>query len=244
MNVQIVQDHEALSEQAAQLIAEQIREQPALALGLPTGRTPLELYHRLAEMHQRGAVDFGRASVFHLDEFYPIAPDHPGSFQAYMWRELLSHVNVEPQNVHFLDGLAEDPAAECLRYEEQIAQAGGLDFVLLGIGVNGHIGFNEPETPFDARTHVVTLERESREANAYLFPSVEEVPERGLTMGIGTMMEARQVMLIAAGAHKAQAIKRALEGPITPEIPASILRRHARATVMVDRQASTLLNRT
>jgi glucosamine-6-phosphate deaminase len=241
--LEIVPEEEALGRVAAGLIAEQIQAQPDSVLALPTGRTPLSVYRELVIRNQGGELDLRHARIFHLDEFYPLAPKHPGSFQAFLWRELLSQVNIDPARVHFLDGRAEDPAAECRRYEEQIAAAGGLDLVVLGIGINGHIGFNEPGSPFDSRTRLVTLGPESRMANAYLFSSYEEVPWQGLTMGIGTIMEGRRILLIAAGEEKAQVVSKALHDPITPSLPASVLRHHPDLTVILDQKAAFLLKR-
>jgi glucosamine-6-phosphate deaminase len=239
--LEIVPDEEALGKAAARIIAEQIQAQPDSVLALPTGRTPLRVYRELATMGQRGELDLRRVRIFHLDEFYPMAPENLASFQAFLWREFLSHVSIDPANVHFLNGLAEDPAAECCRYEEQIVAAGGLDLVVLGIGVNGHIAFNEPGSPFDSRTRLVTLCPESRAANAYLFPSVEEVSRQGLTMGIGTIMEGRRILLIAAGVRKARAVSKALDGSPGPSYPASWLRQHADLTIILDGEAGSLL---
>ncbi|HID87183.1 MAG TPA: glucosamine-6-phosphate deaminase, partial [Anaerolineae bacterium] len=221
--LEIVPDEEALGKVAAGIIAEQIQTKPDSVLALPTGRTPLCVYRELVIKNQRGELNLRHVRIFNLDEFYPLAPERPGSFHAYLWREFLSQVNIDPAKVCLLNGLAEDPAAECRRYEEQIAAVGGLDLVVLGIGVNGHIGFNEPGSRFDSRTRLVALEPESRAANAHLFSFDEEVPRQGLTMGIGTLMEGRRILLIAAGEEKAQVVTEALCGPITPFLPASIL---------------------
>ncbi len=240
---EIVPDQKALGELAAEIIAEQIQARPDSVLALPTGKTPLPVYRELAFRNQREELDLRRVRIFHLDEFYPIAPEHPGSFQAYLWREFLSHVNIDPAKVHLLNGLAEDPAVECRRYEEQIAAVGGLDLVMLGIGVNGHVGFNEPGSPINSLTRLVTLCPESRAANAYLFSSREEVPRQGLTMGIGTIMDGRRILLIAAGEQKARAVSEALNDSLTPSHPASFLRQHRDLTVILDQEAGSLLKK-
>jgi glucosamine-6-phosphate deaminase len=241
--LEIVPDEQALGKAAARIIAEQVQEQPDSVLALPTGRTPLRVYRELAAMDQRGGLDLRRVQFFHLDEFYPVAADSPASFQAFLWREFFSQVNVDRAKAHFLNGLAEDPAAECRRYEEQIAAVGGVDLFVLGIGVNGHIAFNEPGSPFDSRTRLVTLRPESRAASAYLFSSAEEVPRQGLTMGIGTIMEGHRILLIAVGERKAQAVGQSLGDSITPALPASFLRQHPDLTVILDQEAASLLKR-
>jgi glucosamine-6-phosphate deaminase len=241
--LEIVPNEQALGKAAASTIAEQVQEQPDSVLALPTGRTPLRVYRELAAMDQRGELDLRSVQFFHLDEFYPMAMDSPASFQAFLWREFLSQVNVDRARVHFLNGLAEDPAAECRRYEEQIAAVGGLDLVVLGIGVNGHIAFNEPGSPADSRTRLVTLCPESRAASAYLFSSAEEVPRQGLTMGIGTIMEGERILLIAVGERKAQAVGQSLGDSITPALPASFVRQHPDLTVILDQEAASLLKR-
>lgn len=241
--LQIVPDEEALGKAAARIIAEQVQAQPDSVLALPTGLTPLRVYRELATMDRRGELDLHRVRFFHLDEFYPMAMESPASFQAFLWREFLSQVSIDRANVHLLNGLAEDPAAECRRYEEQIAAVGGLDLVVLGIGVNGHIAFNEPGSPFGSRTRLVTLCPESRAASAYLFSSAEEVPRQGLTMGIGTIMEGRRVLLIAVGERKAWAVSESLGDSLTPALPASFLRQHPDLTVILDQEAASLLKK-
>jgi glucosamine-6-phosphate deaminase len=241
--LEIVPDEEALGKAAARIIAEQVQAQPDSVLALPTGMTPLRVYRELATMDRRGELDLRRVRFFHLDEFYPMATESPASFQAFLWREFLSQVSIDRAKVHFLNGLAEDPAAECRRYEEQIAAVGGLDLVVLGIGVNGHIAFNEPGSPFDSRTRLVTLCPESRAASVYLFSSAEEVPRQGLTMGIGTIMEGHRILLIAAGERKARAVSESLGDSLTPSLPASFLRQHPDLTVILDREAASLLKK-
>ncbi|HSW10994.1 MAG TPA: glucosamine-6-phosphate deaminase [Bacillota bacterium] len=179
--------------------------------------------------------------TFNLDEFYPIEPDHPRSFHRFMWDHLFSQVNVRRDDVHLPRGNAADPAEECGRYEAAIEDAGGLDLLLLGIGANGHIGFNEPGTPLDSTTHLVCLTDETVAANARLFDRPEDVPRLAITMGPKTIMRARRLLLLAGGEAKATALAAALEGPVTPEVPASILQLHACATVIADRAAASRL---
>jgi glucosamine-6-phosphate deaminase len=233
---------EALGEAAAGVIIAQLEANPSTALALPTGKTPLPVYHSLVRANREGRVSFASAHVFQLDEFYPIAANEPGSFRSFLETEFLRHIDVDPRRVRSFDATVQDPRAECDRIEAQIVAVGGLDLALLGIGGNGHLAFNEPGTPFETRTHVAELDEGTREAAAYLFASLAEVPRRALTMGLATIMEARKIVLVAAGTRKAEAVRDALEGPQTTRTPASVLRHHADLVVLVDRAAGGLLS--
>lgn len=225
------------------LVAE-IAKKRDLVLALPTGRTPLPLYRELVQRHRVRAVSFARVRTFNLDEFRGLPADHPGSFRAFMERHLFAHVDLEKAHLGFLDGEADDAAAECERYEAAIAGAGGIDLAIVGIGGNGHVAFNEPAEKLVSRTHVAKLTRNTRQANAPLFgddPSA--VPTEALTMGIGTVLGARRIWLIAAGAGKAQILARALEGEVGPACPASLLRAHPALTVWADDAAAAQLSR-
>jgi glucosamine-6-phosphate deaminase len=222
------------SRACAQLLAELLQRHPAPVLGLPTGRTPLDVYRQLVALK----VSFARARTFNLDEFEGLAPDDPGSFRAYMQRHLFAHVDLPPGHIHFLDGLAPDAEAECRRYDAALAAAGGLDLCLLGVGRNGHLAFNEPGDALQAPSHRVRLTRETREANAALFggePS--RVPTHALTLGMGSILQARKVVLLAFGQAKADAIRAALEGSVTPRWPVSFLQLHADAELWTDTHA-------
>ena len=226
----------------ADLICDAIATKPTAVLGLAAGRTPLPLYGELRRRYTSGAVDFCEVTTFNLDEFSGVAPTTPGSFRRFMEESFFSGVNIPAARIHFLNGLAADPAAECLRYESAIAAVGGLDIQLLGIGTNGHIGFNEPGEELVARTHQVTLLPATRLANATFFGGdVDSVPASALTMGIGTILGAREVVLMASGERKASCVARMVEGGITPRVPASILQLHRRVQLFLDRSAASQL---
>jgi len=229
-----VKDENELARAAAREIARQLAEKPASVVALPTGRTPLGMYRELVAMHQRGQVDFSRAHILDVDEFYPVARQHPGSCAAYLREHLLSWVNVDPARVRLLDGATSDAEEECRAHEEQIRAWGRLDLVVLGIGENGHIALNEPDSPFGSHTRRVMLTETTRAANAHLFGRLDQVPRQGLTIGLSTIMEARRVLMLVSGAKKAGILARALEGPVSEAVPASILQRHSEAIVIAD----------
>jgi glucosamine-6-phosphate deaminase len=221
---------------AAATIARQLESQPASALALPSGRTTIPVYEHLA----RTGVDFARAHIFSLDEFVGISPAH--GFRAFMERQLFSRVNVPVAHVHFLDGAARDLEAECARFERDIVAAGGIDLLMLGIGVNGHIGFNEPARALQARTHRARLTPATRLANAHLFDGrIASVPREALSMGIGTILASRAIVLIATGRSKAPAVARMLTNGVTPALPASFLQLHSNVELIVDRAAAAQL---
>lgn len=230
-----------LSRAAAERVAERLAARPALCLALPTGRTPLGMYDELVAISRERGLTWGGARVFLLDEYFGLGARDPGSFRRYMEDHFLSRLEQRPR-VDALDGRAPDPEAECARYEAAIREAGGFDLAVLGLGRNGHIGFNEPGSSFDSRTRMVTLAPETRQANAPDFggdPSA--VPARALTVGIATILESREVLVLVSGAAKAEAVRRALGGPVDPEVPASVLQRHPRVTWLLDREAAARL---
>lgn len=235
MNIERFDDDDALSAALATLVLERIVARPALVLGLPTGRTPLGLYR---ELRERNGIDWSQVRTFNLDEFAGLSRARQESYRAYMDAELFEHVSIDPRHIGFLDGAAPDLREECRRYEEAIDAAGGIDLQVLGIGANGHIGFNEPAAGLCAHTHIAELTRETREANASRFGGDwTRVPERALSMGMATILNAREIVLIATGAEKADAVRGMIEGLITTQLPASLLQVHPRVTVMVDRFA-------
>ncbi len=242
MNIERFDDEPALSAALAARVLGQIIAQPSVVLGLPTGRTPLGLYRELRERSGDGRIDWSGVRTFNLDEFAGLDPSHPNSYRAFMQAELFDHVSIDPANIGFLDGAAGDLKDECRRYEAAIEEAGGIDLQILGIGGNGHIGFNEPADGLCATTHVAHLEKESRQSNATLFGGDwTAVPERALSMGIATILGAREIILIATGAEKADAVHGLIEGLISTRLPASLLQVHHRVTVMVDREAGSRL---
>jgi glucosamine-6-phosphate deaminase len=226
----------------AQRIAVALAGNPRIVLGLPTGRTPVRFYHDLASLGEHGRADFSQATTFNLDEFVGLAAEHPASYRSFMQTHLFSRVNLHQERIHFLNGAASDPLAECARYERAIVEAGGIDIQILGLGANGHIGFNEPARALPARTHRVVLTPETRRANAALFggdPSA--VPEEALSMGMATILHARSIVLLATGRTKARCVAQAMRGPITPELPASFLQLHHDVEVMLDEAAAAEL---
>lgn len=224
-------------------VARCLRATPDLVLGLPTGRTPIPLYDELAALFEARHVDFSQASTFNLDEFVGVPGSDPRSYRAFMERHLFSRVNVARSRVHFLDGTAADPERECGRYEREIRRAGGLDLLLLGLGTNGHIGFNEPGPALVASTHRTRLTATTRRSNAALFGNrLQDVPLEALSMGMGTILRASSIILLATGASKAGAVRRLACGPITPRTPASFLQLHRAAEVWIDRAAGAELS--
>jgi glucosamine-6-phosphate deaminase len=235
------EDDDALSAALATQVLERIVARPSLILGLPTGRTPLGLYRELRERSSAG-IDWSKVRTFNLDEFAGLDPSSEHSYRSYMQKELFDHVSIDPDNIGFLNGAAPDLKEECRRYESAIEDAGGIDLQILGIGANGHIGFNEPADGLCSTTHIADLTEETREANAALFGGDwTRVPARALSMGMATILNAREIVLMATGAEKADAVHGLIEGLITTHLPASILQVHPRVTVMVDRPAGSLL---
>ena len=242
MTIQRFENEDALAAALSARVLEAIVANPWLVLGLPTGRTPLALYRELRERSRADRIDWSGVRTFNLDEFAGLDGNHPGSYRAFMQAELFDHVAIDPANVGMPNGRAVDLRAECRRYEDAIAAAGGIELLILGIGANGHIGFNEPAEGLCAHTHIADLEQESREANAQRFGGDwTAVPERALSMGMGTILGARHIVLMATGAEKADAVYGMIEELITPKLPASFLQVHPRVTVMLDDAASVRL---
>lgn len=242
MDVIILDSAVEASRAVARRVADSLRRTSDLVVGLPAGRTPVETYTELCRLHALGEANFAHATAFLLDEFVGLAPSQPGSFRRFLTEHLLSKINLDPLRTHSLNGLAPDADAECERYEETIAAVGGLDLLLLGIGVNGHVGFNEPGETLAARTHRVTLLDTTRAENAGPFGGVVSlVPREALSMGMGTILRADAIVLIAIGEHKAAAVARMLRGPVTTMLPASFLQLHRRVEVYLDRAAAAAL---
>ena len=214
---------------------------PDAVLGLATGSTPIPTYQKMAELYQIGAVDFSQVTTYNLDEYVGLDHAHPQSYYYFMMDNLFRHINVPEDHIHVLSGTAADPEAECAAYEKAIEAAGGIDLQILGIGRNGHIAFNEPADIFPAVTHVVDLTPSTIEANTRFFSSADEVPRQAVSMGIGSIMKARSIVLIATGADKAEAVKALVQGPVDPHCPASILQLHPDTTIMLDAAAASLL---
>ena len=237
MEIIIQPTAEAATIVAARLLANIIREKSNPVLGLATGSTPLLLYRELVGMK----LDWSRVVTFNLDEYVSLSPRHPQSYYNFMWKNLFSQVNIKKSNVHIPDGLAKDIPKFCEAYEKQIRAACGIDLQVLGIGTDGHIGFNEPTSSLASRMRLMTLTRQTRRDNARFFGSEEQVPCHAITMGIGTILEARRCLLLAFGKKKARAAAKAVEGPITAMHPASALQQHPNVTVCLDEAAASEL---
>jgi glucosamine-6-phosphate deaminase len=240
MEIIIQPDAESAAEMAARIFAELIHSKPKAVLGLATGSTPLPLYRKLVDRN----LDWSGITSFNLDEYIGVGPEHPQSYHAFMHGNLFEHVNIHPANIHIPDGMSTDPEAHCREYEEKIQSAGGIDLQLLGIGTDGHIGFNEPTSSLASRTRIKTLTSRTRKDNARFFGSEDAVPFHVITMGIGTILETRKTLLLATGKNKAQAVAQAVEGPITSMNPASALQLHPSAIFCLDEEAASELNRT
>lgn len=239
MNFIVADTYEDMSRKAADVIAQCLTGKPACVLGLATGSTPIGLYADLVQDCAEGKISFADATTFNLDEYRGLDPRHDQSYRYFMQQNLFDHVDVEPGRTHVPDGANPDADAACASYEQAIAQAGGVDLQLLGLGHNGHIGFNEPCDHFPVDTHVVELTESTIQANSRLFDSIDDVPREAYTMGIGTIMRARKILVVASGEDKARIVREAFFGPVTPEVPASVLQLHPDVTVIVDAQAGS-----
>jgi glucosamine-6-phosphate deaminase len=241
MEVIIQPDKEAVARLSAQIIAKDLRANPHLVLGLATGRTMESLYRTLVQIHRNEKLDFSLCTTFNLDEYVGLSAKDMHSYHSYMCKHLFDHVNIDIRNTHLPNGLAKDLDAECVNYENLIRKFGGIDLQLLGIGKAGHIGFNEPLSALLSRTRVKALTPTTISQNATLFDSPTEVPRRAITMGVGTILDARKCLLVATGADKAEIIAKAVEGPITSMISATALQLHRKCTVVVDEAAASKL---
>ena len=244
MEVIIQPDMRQASLLGARIIARLVREKPDAVLGFATGKTPLLLYQFLVQMHREQGLDFSRVTSFNLDEYIGLDPSHPASFHSYMWQNLFGHITIRADKVHIPNGMASDIPAACCEFEETIKSSGGIDIQILGIGRDGHIGFNEPSSSLTSRTRIKTLTAETRRDHGKEFGADEKVPFHVITMGLGTIMEARTCLLLAFGKKKARPIAQTIEGSITAMVPASILQLHQRAIVLLDEEAASELKKT
>lgn len=224
--------YEKMSRQAANIISAQVIIKPDCVLGLATGSSPEGIYSQLIDWYRKGDIDFSEVTSINLDEYVGLTGDHPQSYRYFMQTKLFDHVNIDVKNTYVPNGCAKDFAKECAEYDARIAAMGGIDLQLLGIGLDGHIGFNEPDTAFVKSTHVVDLHESTIQANSRFFSNANEVPKQAVTMGMISIMQAKKILLVANGAAKKEILERAFNGPITPEIPASILQLHPDITVI------------
>jgi len=234
----IEKDYEGMSLRAAYIFATQVAKKPHGAFGFATGGTPVGMYKELIEKNKRGELDFSQMTTFNLDEYHPIKPDNNQSYRYFMEQNLFNHVNLKKDNINLLNGEAEDALLECKAYEDRIRLVGGIDLQILGIGNNGHIGFNEPDDYFSGSTSLVHLAESTIDANARFFENRDQVPRQAMSMGIRSIMSAKEILLLASGANKARIVADMLIGRVTPQVPASILQFHQNVTVVLDEAAA------
>ena len=237
MKIYVADDYKGMSRKAASIIASQVTLKPNSVLGLATGSTPIGMYEQLVEWHKAGELDFSAVKTVNLDEYVGLAPEHDQSYRYFMNDNLFNHVNIDKANTHVPNGLAADPAAECARYDSVVEEMGGVDIQVLGMGHNGHIGFNEPADHFPLGTNLVDLQESTINANARFFASKDEVPKQAMTMGIHTIMKAKKILVVVNGEGKADIVKKAFTGPVTPQVPASILQLHPDVVLVGDKAA-------
>ena len=238
MEVFVYEKYEEISKAAGQVVADTINSKPNTVLGLATGSTPLGLYQELIRLHKEEGLDFSHVRAFNLDEYVGLSPDHPQSYHYFMHENLFKHINIEPQNVHVPSGTTKNYHAFCEWYEQRIEECGGIDIQVLGIGSDGHIAFNEPGSSLGSRTRIKTLSKETIEDNARFFDKKEDVPIYAITMGVGTVLEARKLILLANGANKAKAVADAIEGPVSCMCTASVLQLHPDSELFLDEDAA------
>jgi glucosamine-6-phosphate deaminase len=243
MQIIIKSTYEEISEESANIIRDAIERKPNLVLGLATGSSPVGTYRELIRMHEEEGLDFSKVVTFNLDEYYGLSPAHEQSYHYFMYDNLFSSININPENVHVPSGVAKDVEAHCQWYEEEIRKAGGIDVQVLGIGSDGHVAFNEPGASLASRTHLEALAEPTIQDNARFFDREEDVPRFAITMGVGTILEARHCLLLANGEKKADAVAKFVEGPITSQITASALQMHPNTTVILDEDAASKLER-
>ena len=236
------EDYNEMSRKAANIIAAQVISKPNCVLGLATGSTPIGTYKRLVEMYEAGDLDFSGVKTANLDEYKGLTRDNDQSYYYFMHDNLFNHVNIDPENTNIPDGTKEDAEKECAAYEELIKELGGVDLQLLGLGHNGHIGFNEPADDFPVATHCVDLQESTIEANKRFFASIDDVPRKAYTMGIGTIMNADKILILVSGEDKADIVAKAFFGPVTPQVPASVLQLHKNVTLIADAAALSKVN--
>ena len=241
MKIYMTEDYQTMSRKAANILSAQIILKPNSVLGLATGSTPIGMYKQLVIWYEKGDLDFAQIKTVNLDEYVGLEPTHEQSYRYFMQNNLFDHVNINPANTNVPDGLVADPQAECDWYNQPIRKLGGIDIQVLGMGHNGHIGFNEPGNAFELETHVVDLSERTIQANARFFASADEVPRQAMTMGIKSIMMAKKILMLVSGEDKAEAVWKAFAGPVTPQVPASILQLHPYVTLVGDKAALSKL---
>lgn len=243
MKIIKVKNYEAMSKKAAIIMASQIDMKSNCVLGLATGDTPLGMYNELIDMHKEGLIDFKDVITFNLDEYYGIPKYNNQSYKQYMDKNFFNHININPENTHIPNGTTDNIEEECRIYDDLIEEMGNIDIQVLGIGRNGHIGFNEPDIKFESCTHLVELDEGTMKANSRFFDKIEDVPKKAISMGIKNIMHAKKIILMATGKEKADAIKKTVEGSISPEVPASVLQLHPNTYLILDEGAASKLSK-
>ncbi len=241
MEILIEENYKDLSEKAAKIVKESIEKNPGLVLGLITGSTPLGLYEKLIDYYKEREIDFSQVTAFGLDEYLGLPLDHPQGYRQFLKENLIDKINLKEENFFIPSCKPKDLEKECKDYEKKINKKGGIDLQLLGVGRNGHIGFNEPGTSLFSRTHVSKLTQSTIKNNAHFFEKESKVPKKAITLGLQTIFESRRIVLLASGKKKAKICKRMIEGPVTSKVPASILQKHKKVTVILDKEAASLL---
>ncbi|SHJ97485.1 glucosamine-6-phosphate deaminase [Paramaledivibacter caminithermalis] len=242
MRIIFTEDYQQMSKKAADIVVSQIILKPDSVLGLATGSTPLGMYKQIVNTYKEGHIDFNEVTTFNLDEYYGLDKTNNQSYYYYMLENFFKNININMERVNIPNGTADDIEKECLDYERKIRNCGGIDLQVLGIGRNGHIGFNEPDLKFEALTHIVELDQQTIKDNSRFFDTIEDVPTKAISMGIKTIMRARKIVLLASGEEKADAIHGAIYGKITPELPASVLQLHPDVVFIVDKEAGSRLD--
>lgn len=243
MRILVCKNYDEMSKKAAQIIASQVTLKPDSVLGLATGSTPIGMYKNLVKMYNDNELDFSDVKTFNLDEYYQLPRDNDQSYYYFMHENLFDHINIKEENVNIPNGMNEEVEAECEKYDTAIKNIGGVDIQVLGIGHNAHIGFNEPASIFEKGTNLVDLKESTIQANARFFESIDDVPKKAVTMGIGSIFTAKKIMLMASGEGKAEAIYNTVHGNITPEVPSSILQLHEDVVLILDEEAASKLNK-
>lgn len=241
MELIVVKNYEEMSKKAGSIISSQVIIKPNSVLGLATGDTPLGMYNDLVKKYKENEVDFSKVKTFNLDEYYGLEKDNIQSYYFYMMNNFFKFINIDISNVNIPNGTSNNIEEDCLNYERKIKEAGGIDIQVLGIGVNGHIGFNEPNVNFEAETHLVNLDEKTIKSNARFFNSIDEVPKQAISMGIKTILQSKKIILLASGESKAEAVYNTVKGKISPEVPSSILQLHQNVTIILDESAAKLL---
>lgn len=237
MRIYKAKDYDEMSRKAANIISAQVIMKPDCVLGLATGSSPIGTYKQLIEWYQKGDLDFSAVTSINLDEYKGLTKDNDQSYAYFMYENLFKHINIDMNRTNLPNGMAEDADAECARYDQVIDNAGGIDLQLLGLGHNGHIGFNEPDSVFPKQTHLVTLTESTIQANSRLFDNIDDVPRYAFTMGIQTIMQAKKIVVVVSGEDKAAIVAKAFFGPVTPQVPASILQLHSDVSIVGDEAA-------